>query len=62
MKINWKKVWRDLEKWIQEREASAERCNCCGRRNVMEVFPEWEEQQDKIQELVNQQVSQWESK
>lgn len=51
MKIDWDKVWNNFEKWIQSREDS---CSFCGHSLIN--YPDWEEQQGRIQQIVNRQL------
>lgn len=51
-KISWIRVWDNFEKWMIEREDSGY-CSKCGH---LTDYPEWEEQQKKIQQLVSRQL------
>jgi hypothetical protein len=52
-KIDWKKVWIKFDEWISTKGKST-RCKTCDHSESN--FPDWEEQQRKIQQLVNAQV------
>ena len=54
-KISWKKIWDDYDIWVCER-ADEPKCATCGE--VKDQFPTWEQQQEKIKELVNAQLVQ----
>lgn len=51
MKINWEKVWNDLDKWFNK---NGEKCGECGHVDYFD--PEWKEQTEKIETLVNAQI------
>lgn len=51
--IDWKKIWDDFEYWLCKMEDTG-RCESCGGSKY--CFPDWDEQKDKIQELVDGQV------
>ena len=52
MRIDWDKVWNNFEKWMVKREENG-LCFDCGH---MTDFPDWEEQQKRIQQIVNRQL------
>jgi len=52
-KINWEKIWRDFNNWMEHRE-SPDPCQNCG--HIERNDPEWPEQQGYIQGIVDQQV------
>jgi len=39
--IDWKEIWETFETWM------------CDNEDNRNYYPEWEEQQDKIEELVD---------
>lgn len=50
--INWGKLWDSFERWL-----ATDRRTCCPRCDYIEKnYPEWEDQQRKIQRLVNAQL------
>lgn len=51
--INWKELWNDFENWLTEQEDSpiCETCKTC-----TPCFPSWDDQQEKIKQLVNAQI------
>lgn len=51
--IDWNKVWNEFNTWFNTQRKPP--CKTCGQRNLLD-HPEWEDQQDKIQKLVNAQV------
>lgn len=51
-KINWKEIWSDFDKWIDNHKRPC--CDKCGKINYN--HPEWEDQQKKIQQLVNKKI------
>ena len=51
--INWNKIWNDFSDWLCKRE-DAGQCKHCGSSSG--CFPDWEDQQDKIKQLVDIQV------
>lgn len=52
-KLNWKLVWEQFDQWASSREDN-KRCKTCGESTT--DFPEWGEQQKKIQQLVDKQL------
>lgn len=48
MKLPWKKIWADFDKWCETVEEI--HCNECHR--LQTDFPEWADQQQKIEQLV----------
>lgn len=58
--INWKKVWKKHQQWFDRETARRQKlgstCSQCGRYNLS-LFPDWDEQQAKIQELVEKEVA-----
>lgn len=54
-KIDWEKVWEDFETWITN-PAKPKTCASCGNTKPRYKDKEWEEQQAKIQKLVNAQI------
>lgn len=52
-KIDWKRIWSDFNDWFCGLE-NMEKCDHCGSNN--NCSPDWDEQEIKIQELVNGQV------
>ena len=54
MRLNWKKIWNDLDEWVVKFE-EASKCGHCKRK--YSDFPTWNDQQDKIEELVKAQIS-----
>lgn len=53
MKINWPKIWEDFNEWLDRKERVTV-CKSCTHRS--HNTPDWEDQQCKIQRLVNDQV------
>jgi hypothetical protein len=53
MKINWKKVWVEWEKWWSKK-TKTKTCTLCGHSGI--DIPEWEDQQKKIQQIVDKQL------
>ncbi len=51
--IKWIKLWGDFDEWLCKLE-DTEVCKSCGSHEG--CFPDWEDQKDKIQELVDAQV------
>lgn len=51
--IDWKKVWKDFEVWFQDKD-KVKHCKHC--RTYISKAPSWEQQQKKIQQLVNKQL------
>lgn len=51
-KIDWEKIWKKFNNWIDRRDAPT--CPKCGCSNYN--YPEWDEQQKKIQQLINKQL------
>lgn len=51
--IDWGKVWFDFNSWICKLE-NTKACEHCGSRK--NCFPDWDDQEAKIQELVDAQV------
>ena len=51
--VDWKKLWCDFSEWLSELE-DIPGCKECGSMNS--CFPEWDEQEAKIQKLVDAQV------
>ena len=47
MKINWKKVWKDFDKWLDKYR------NECPHCKHIEDSPEWDLQQAAIQRIIN---------
>jgi hypothetical protein len=55
--IDWKKLWDDFDDWIEEASRNVPRCETCDHRIIEEDDPdEWENQQVKIEELINDQL------
>lgn len=52
-KINWARVWDEFSDWLCELE-NTKACEHCGSHTG--CFPDWDDQQVKIQKLVNAQV------
>jgi hypothetical protein len=52
-KIDWKSLWKAFNKWYN---GKTEYCSECGRLKQGCSDKEWEDQQAKIQELVNKQL------
>lgn len=52
-KIDWKRIWIDFEDWLSKLENTGQ-CEHCGSNK--NCFPEWDEQENKIQELADGQV------
>lgn len=52
--IDWDVLWVKFELWHsdEERKRRHEVCDACGMRASYAPDPEWEEQQEKITELV----------
>lgn len=50
-KIDWKRIWSDFHDWLNELEIV---CEHCGSSD--DCYPDWDEQEMKIQELVNAQI------
>ena len=55
--FDWDQMWEDFQLWFSACEAAAahNRCTECGGRSN-HTSPSWEEQQDKIEELVEAEV------
>lgn len=53
-RIDWTKMWNDFDDWIDNERSKTSKCKTCD--NINHVEPDWEEQQDKIERLVNAQV------
>lgn len=51
--LDWDKVWEKLDEWIQNHE----RIHCKGCGQIIRNWPEWEEQQEKIKEIVMEMLS-----
>lgn len=51
MKINWERIWIDFDNWLSD--FGRESCPSCGK--LKKDYPDWTEQQKKIQQLVNKQ-------
>jgi len=51
-KVDWIKLWKAFNSWISKREECP--CPKCGASKYR--YPEWDEQQKKIQQLVNEQL------
>jgi len=51
--INWKKMWTKFDAWLDNPDGKSP-CRTCG--NLEHKFPDWEDQQRKIKQLVNDQV------
>ncbi len=51
--IDWEKLWNDFENWITEQE-DIPSCETCG--SSIYCFPSWEDQKEKIQQLIDAQV------
>ena len=52
--IDWKKIWNKLDDWWQNSLRNKMSCKTCGHVKSLEI--DWDEQQAKIQQLVNAQV------
>lgn len=52
MKIDWKRIWEKFDIQIENRKSK--KCRTCGHTDYN--FSDWEDQQRKIQQLVNAQV------
>lgn len=52
MKIDWNKVWDNFERWLQSTEDNS--CSLCGQS--IKSYPDWGEQQRRIQQIVNRQL------
>lgn len=52
--INWKKVWDEFGTWFMEESTKRNTCTKCN--NIESCSPDWEEQERKIQKLVNIEV------
>jgi len=52
MRIDWERVWKGFERWLKNREDGV--CSKCN--HMLSDYPDWEEQQKKIQQLVNNQL------
>ncbi len=53
--VNWKKIWDDFEDWMDEFDRSY--CEACGHKDSID--PDWENQQEKIKELIDTQVKEF---
>lgn len=54
-RLNWKSIWEEFETWIDELENGTVECKECGVK-LDEYYPDWEEQMDKIKEIVNEHI------
>lgn len=52
MKINWQKVWLAFDQWTESRDSKT--CKTC--HHTTHEYPDWDEQQRKIERLVNAQM------
>ncbi len=52
--IDWNKLWNDFDEWFTSERNSSKVCKTCNHREFIE--PEWEDQQNKIQQLVSAQI------
>ncbi len=50
-KIDWDKLWDEFDEWCEPEE---DRCKMCFRSE--NIYKEWDEQQEKIQKLVEKQL------
>ena len=48
--IDWEKVWDELDDWYRE-ESKDKQCPTC--KHIEKDPPEWEEQQQQIEKIVN---------
>ena len=53
-KVDWDNVWSEFCAWLSKLEDIP---NCSTCNGSMGKFPEWDEQEKKIQEIVDAQVS-----
>lgn len=53
--IDWKKLWDDFNSWMDNPKSKSP-CKTCGHTESKWLDREWEEQQVKIQQLINAQV------
>jgi len=51
MKINWKKLWEEFNKWHDVRD----KCDKCGSVKF-DQSKDWDDQRIKIQQLVSNQL------
>ena len=56
MKIDWDQIWTDQEIWYQEKRNSFV-CPECGHVDFLDN-PTWDEEKEKIEELVSAQLAQ----
>ncbi len=52
--MDWKLIWRELEDWVADCGSERNECSVCG--HVKRHFPDWEEQQKKIEQLVKKHL------
>lgn len=57
MKINWTKLWEEYDLWWDN--CKSKRCKTC--RHILGDYPEWEDQAEKIEQLVNEQMKETEN-
>lgn len=51
--IDWKKIWDKYNDWFEDLDRR-QKCNTCG--HTARNDPEWEDQQEKIKQLIDEQV------
>lgn len=49
--INWCNIWKTIDSWLEPFECECEKCH-----RSLKDYPEWPDQQDKIESLVNTQL------
>ena len=52
--LDWAKVWADVDEWYQAAHKK-ERCKHCG--HLDHYYPDWDDQQNAIEKMVNKQLS-----
>lgn len=53
MKIDWKQVWDNFDKWYENKDKLL-KCSKCGQCST--ATPEWGVQMKQIQKVVNKQL------